>query len=287
MASSLAGLRIALAEGRQLEELADLLAREGAEPVRCPMLSILDAPDPAPVRAWLAELVAGRFGWVIFQTGEGVRRLLAQADRDGTRDSVIAALGRAKLVVRGPKPVKELKAVGLAPHKVASPATTAGVIDALAAEPLAGATVGVQLYAPDNPALLTHLGVIGATAVSVLPYVYAPAADAEQVVSLIDELAAGTVAAVIFTSTPQLDRLFDVARERGREEALRAGFDRTVVAAVGPVVADTLSAYRVRVDVCPPQGFVMKNLVQQLKRYLADTPADHPDSPGRRATPPE
>lgn len=270
MSLPLAGLRIALAESRQLEELADLLVREGAEPVRCPMLSILDAPDPAPVRAWLADLTANRFGWVIFQTGEGVRRLLAQADRDGNRDAVVAALGHAKLVVRGPKPVKELKAVGLTADKVANPATTPGVIDALIGEPLEGVAIGVQLYAPDNPALLTHLGEVGATAVTVLPYVYAPAADTDQVTTLIDRLAAGEIAAVIFTSTPQLDRLFDVARERGKEDALRAGFDRTVVAAIGPIVADTLAAYRVRADVCPPQGFVMKNLVQQLKRYLTD-----------------
>ena len=40
---------IALAEGRQLEELAQMLEKEGATVLRCPMLSILDAPDPGPV----------------------------------------------------------------------------------------------------------------------------------------------------------------------------------------------------------------------------------------------
>ncbi|MFO0852680.1 MAG: uroporphyrinogen-III synthase [Gemmataceae bacterium] len=268
MSLPLAGRRIALAEGRQLEELAELLAREGAEPVRCPMVSILDAPDPAPVRVWLADLTAGRFGWVIFLTGEGVRRLLAQAERDATRDEVVTALGGVKLVARGPKPVKELKALGLTPHAVASPATTPGVITALKAEQLNGATVGVQLYAPDKLELVDFLRGAGGAVETVLPYVYAPAADADQVAALIGRLAAGELAAIIFTSSPQVDRLFEVAAERGTEAQLRAGLDRTVVAAVGPVMADTLEAYRVRVDVCPQQGFVMKNLVQQLKRYL-------------------
>ena len=49
MTLPLDGRRIALAEGRQLEELAALLAKEGATPLRVPLISILDAPDPAPV----------------------------------------------------------------------------------------------------------------------------------------------------------------------------------------------------------------------------------------------
>src|SRR5262249_54397180 len=49
MTRPLEGRTVALAEGRQLEELAELLEREGAATFRCPMLSILDAPDPAPV----------------------------------------------------------------------------------------------------------------------------------------------------------------------------------------------------------------------------------------------
>src|SRR5439155_18717547 len=64
MSGPLTGRTIALAEGRQLEELAEVLEKEGATRLRCPMVSILDAPDPAPVLAWLRELIAGRFGYV-------------------------------------------------------------------------------------------------------------------------------------------------------------------------------------------------------------------------------
>ena len=38
-----------------------MLESEGATALRCPMVSILDASDEAPVIAWLRELVAGRF----------------------------------------------------------------------------------------------------------------------------------------------------------------------------------------------------------------------------------
>ena len=79
-------------------------------------------------------------------------------------------------------------------------------------------------------------------------------------------MAGGEVQLVMFTSSPQVDRLFEVAEERGLQALLRQALERTEVAAVGPVVAQTLRDRGVRVDVCPERGFVMKNLVQHMKR---------------------
>src|SRR5258706_15336564 len=105
----LAGRTVALAEGRQLEELAAMLAKEGATPLRYPLVSILDPPDDQPLLAWLDKLCADRFAWVVLLTGEGMRRLLSCADRHGRRDQVLAALKRTQTLTRGPKPVRALK----------------------------------------------------------------------------------------------------------------------------------------------------------------------------------
>src|SRR5262249_32852091 len=105
MSLSLQNRTIALAEGRQLEELAQMLEKEGATVIRCPMLSIHDAPDEAPVLAWLRDLIADEFAVVVLLTGEGVRRLLGFALRAGMRSDVVAALARTKTITRGPKPV--------------------------------------------------------------------------------------------------------------------------------------------------------------------------------------
>jgi uroporphyrinogen-III synthase len=274
MARSLEGRTIALAEGRQLAELADMLEKEGATTLRCPMVSILDAPDPAPVVAWLQDLAADRFGWVVLLTGEGVRRLLGVAERAGMREAVVAALGRTRTVTRGPKPGRALREVGLEPTKVAEAPTTEGVIAALRQEPLRGQTVGVQLYSDSNPPLTDFLVGAGAAVRTVLPYVYAPAADADRVADLIGRLDRGTVDVLVFTSSPQADRLYEVARERGLEEALRQGLARTRVAAVGPVVAENLRERGAPVPICPEQGFVMKNLVRHIERALAGPTAD-------------
>jgi uroporphyrinogen-III synthase len=269
MALPLDGRNIALAEGRQLEELAQMLEKEGATTLRCPMLNIVDAPDAGPVLAWLGDLTASRFHYVILMTGEALRRLLGFAEREGIRQDVITALAKVKTITRGPKPVRALKEIGLTPTIIADSPTTPGVIATLQTEQLQGKTVGLTLYAEPNPVLEDFLASSGATVRSVMPYVYAPRADAEQVCSLIEKMSRGEVDAILFTSSPQVDRLYEVAKEHGLSDELRQGLGRTCVAAVGPVVAQNLKERGAKVDICPEQGFVMKNLVLQIKRELA------------------
>jgi uroporphyrinogen-III synthase len=265
---SLHRLKVALAEGRQLEELAQMLEKEGAVPLRCPMVSILDAPDPAPVLAWLKELIAGQFELVILMTGEAVRRFLHFADDAGLRAAAVDALGRTTTLTRGPKPARALKEIGLAPTLVAQAPTTDGVMATLAGRSLTGQTVGLTLYGEPNPRLVEFLESAGARVRTVMPYVFAPAADADRVVELIDNLSAGQIDVILFTSSPQVDRLYEVAAERGKTSELQQGLTRTRVGAVGPVVAETLRQKGAPVSICPDQGFVMKNLVKQIERTV-------------------
>jgi uroporphyrinogen-III synthase len=257
MTPALQNRTIALAEGRQLEELAQMLEKEGATALRYPMINILDAPDEKSVLAWLHDLVAGKFDYVILMTGEALRRLLGFADRAGVRQDVIAALSRA------------LKEVGLTPTQVAGTPTTEGVIATLKTEPLRGQNVGLTLYAEPNPALVQFLKEAGATVRTVIPYIYAPASDGDRVAELIDRLSGGKIDAIIFTSSPQVDRLYQVAHKKGLVGELQRGLAQSRIAAVGPVVAEALRQRGAPAHISPDQGFVMKNLVQLIKRQLA------------------
>jgi uroporphyrinogen-III synthase len=268
MSRPLENVTVALAEGRQLADLAGLLENEGAVILRCPLLNILDAPDTAAVESWLLDLIASRFDWVVLMTGEAVHRLLGFAERMGRKDDFVRALGAAKTISRGPKPVKALKEIGLTATKTASAPTTEGVIATLKQEDLKGLTVGVTLFGSDNPALESFLRSVGAQVRPVLSYVFAPAADDERVADLIGRLEQGKVGVVVFTSSPQVDRLFEVAKKRGLEENLARGWSKTRVAAVGPLVADALKQHQAPVHICPEQGWVMKNLVRMIARNL-------------------
>jgi uroporphyrinogen-III synthase len=274
----LAGRTIALPESRELDRLAQLLEEEGARTLRCPLVAILDAPDPRPVEAWLRVLAGGGFDDLIFLTGEGLRRLVAVAERAGIRAEVVAALGRARTITRGPKPARALHELGLSPSMPAAVPTSHGVMEAMEALDLRGRRIGLQLYgeAPNRP-LCDFLERAGAVVSVVAPYVYAPASDAARVTALIDALSGdgqgdqggeNGVDAIAFTSASQVDRLWQVAREANMEERLALGLERVRVAAIGPVVVDALVAHRTRIDVVPEKSFVMRRLVLALCKAL-------------------
>jgi uroporphyrinogen-III synthase len=66
------------------------------------------------------------------------------------------------------------------------------------------------------------------------------------------------------SSSPQLRRLSEVARDSGLEDALRTGLARTRVAAVGPVVAAAVDALGAKVAIMPDGNFHMKPLVNAI-----------------------
>ncbi|MDB4982704.1 MAG: uroporphyrinogen-III synthase [Myxococcales bacterium] len=268
----LSGRTIALPESRELDRLAQMLEDEGARTWRCPLVAILDAPVQAPVEAWVRALAADSFDDLIFLTGEGLRRLVAVAERIGVREAAVAALARARTITRGPKPAKALHEIGLSPAMPAAVPTSRGVIEALEPLDLRGRRIGVQLYGTEpNRLLVDFLERAGAKVSVVAPYVYATASDTARVGALVATLADGGVDAIAFTSASQVDRLWQVARETGVEDRLVAGLARARVAAIGPIVADALAARRTRIDIIPDKSFVMRRLVNAIVESFGES----------------
>jgi uroporphyrinogen-III synthase len=94
--------------------------------------------------------------------------------------------------------------------------------------------------------------------------VYASAADDAAVRALLESLAAGTVDAIAFTSTPQVERLYALAAK----EVVDAALGRTLVAAIGPVVADALRSHGIEARVMPAESFFLKPLTSMLEDAL-------------------
>ncbi len=149
MTEELSGRRIVVPETRELGQLVRMLEELGADTVPCPMVAIRDAPDTAPVEAWLRRFADGTCDDLVLMTGEGLRRLLGFARRIDLESAFIAALRLTRKVTRGPKPVRALREIGLAADVPADEPTTEGVIAALERHDLTGRRVGVQLY-PGN-----------------------------------------------------------------------------------------------------------------------------------------
>jgi uroporphyrinogen-III synthase len=263
----LADRRIVLPESRELDVFAALLERRGAEVLRCPLVEIRDPADPAPVLDWLRMFVAGGCDDLLLFTGEGLRRLLGLLDRHAPalRTGFVERLAQVRIVVRGPKPRRVLRELGLRPERVAEPATTAGMIDCLRGLDLRGRRVGVQLYGSEpNPPLMDCLAEAGALALPVAPYRYADATDDADVLALVERMRQGEVHAIAFTSTQQVERLFRLVDSQGRGGGLAGALRRTVVAAVGPVVAEALARHGVPVRAIPAGSYSMKPLVRAM-----------------------
>lgn len=266
---ALQGRRIVVPEKREMDLFARMLEERGATVIRCPMITINDAPDPVPVEAWLRRAVAGEHADFIMLTGEGLRRLLGFARRAGLEVPFIGALGRMRKIARGPKPGRALREIGLKADIVAAIPTTEGVIAALEDLDLGGRRVGVQLY-PDNPnhKLIGFLGERGAEADPVLPYVYGSAAEDRQVLEVIDRMLEGGVDAIAFTSAPQLRRMRDAAKAAGREARFEEALQKIKVAAVGPVVAEQLARFGLPAAITLEESFYLKPFANAIAEAL-------------------
>jgi len=266
---ALEGRRIVVPETREIEVLAGMLERHGATVIRCPLVAIRDAADPAPIIAWLERFVAAPPDDLILFTGEGLLRLNKLAGTLGLSEKFVASLARVRKITRGPKPARRLRELGLKADLPVEPPTTAGIIACLSGENLGGRRVAVQLY-PDNPhtELLTFLFDAAGSVDPVLPYAYASAAEETRVIEAIRAMAAGEVDLIAFTSAPQLRRLRQVARAKACEDTLAEGFAKTKIAAVGPVVAAAIDAAGGTVAIAPTDSFHMRPMVNAIVEAL-------------------
>jgi uroporphyrinogen-III synthase len=270
MADRLNGYRILILETREEAQFSRLLAEQGADVLQCPMFTIHDAPDPAPVEAWIRRFIETPFDDLVLMTGEGLRRLRKVAQRLDVEQKFIAAVGQARKFARGPKPGRALREIGLEPQMTTEKPTSEGIAEMLARLDLTGHRVGLQLYPDkDHGALIGAITAQGAKVDPVLPYVYdAKAADAN-IVTAIDEMAQGRIDAIALTSSGQVRRLIEVAQAHHCEDRLREALKQTPIASVGPVVSDELKSHGLRTDIYPAnEAYFMKPLISAMAMAL-------------------
>jgi len=277
---TLAGKTIAIPETRELDLFAALLERRGARVLRCPLVAIRDAADPAPVLSFLRRFSEGACDDLILLTGEGLRRLLSCLDQHepALRSAFLLQLAKVRKITRGPKPARALRELGLKPDLAAEVPTTAGIIATL--EPIAysleGHSVGVQLYGTEpNLPLIEFLHGCGAATLTVAPYAYADSTEDAAVLELLGRIERGAVDAIAFTSTPQVRRLVAVGGAARVAQALK----RTHVAAVGPVVAEALGRVGIRVQSMPEDSFFLKPMTAALEAALGGFSGDDSNRP--------
>ena len=271
MKQSLQDTTIALPESRQLDVLANLFAKRGADLIRCPLVAIHDTPHVDAIEQWLQAFIGNTPDYFIVLTGEGIRRLTGFAERLDLLAGWTQALARTYILARGPKPNRALKPLEVSATALAAQPTTEGVILSLEAMALDNKRIAVQLYGEDpNEKLQHYLRRRQIDYHTVSPYIYASDSETDRVIHLIEQLANSAVDIICFTSKAQYQRLENVAKKFDRQEQLQTGLKQTQIAAVGPVVADQLQGAGFTIAVMPEDKYFMKPMVTAVETLVGD-----------------
>jgi uroporphyrinogen-III synthase len=242
LSSALVGRRLVLALDRRADELAAALARHGAEIRHAPAMSMIPHVDDPLLLARTAELIARPPQLLIATSGVGMRGWFEAADAAGIAPALRTALGRTRVLARGPKARGAAQQVGLAVDWVADGGTSAEIIDHLAGSDLRGIRAAVQHHGSGADGLDEALEGAGAEVTALTVYRWGPPRDPAAVHRSVLEAAAGEVDAVLFTAAPGTANWLAAAERAGAlpgiAEHARTG--RLLMAAVGPLTAAPL-----------------------------------------------
>ncbi|HSS98808.1 MAG TPA: uroporphyrinogen-III synthase [Terriglobales bacterium] len=272
-----AGLRVLSLESRRAKEMGQLIVNNGGRPVIAPsMREVPQGPNEDELK-FAAELQQGKYGAVIFLTGVGTRHLAQAIESVCSREQLVAALSRTKVVARGPKPVAVLREFGVAVTVTApEPNTSKELLQALDDNrdkvPLSGQLVAIQEYGVPSTELYAELEKRGAKVFPVHVYKWEPPEDTTPLRDAISALSRGDIDVVMFTSSVQIHHLFQFAEEMKLREQLSKGLQGAVIASIGPTTSGTLRDFGINVDMepsHPKMGFLVKEAAEQSAGLLA------------------
>ena len=248
---SLAGLRVLSLESRRAKEMEALIVREGGDPFVAPSVKERAVDDEGAAIRFVEQLEAGQFDMVICMTAVGLTMLRDTAATQMPLERLSAALGRATIVSRGPKPVGVLKPLGVPIHVIIpEPNTWKEIVDVVALRE--ERRIAVQEYGRPNLEMNRALEELGAVVSPVALYRWELPDDLEPLREAARLLAKRECDVVLFTSSIQLDHLMEIARGLGVESDVRESLSgHAVLASIGPVMTSALVAQGYPPDIIP------------------------------------
>jgi uroporphyrinogen-III synthase len=281
-----AGLRVLSLESRRAREMADLIAKNGGQPVVAPSTQELPIGSNPEVLNFISELLAGQFHCVIFLTGVGTRLLAKEAEGVCPREQFTAALARTTVVARGPKPVAALRELGVPIGvTVPEPNTWREILEALDQRsdeiPLTGCRIAVQEYGVPSAELLDGLRQRGAEVIPVRVYRWALPTDVAPLQAAVGALTRHEIDVALFTSSVQLQHLLQVAGQMNLQRQVLSALSQVVVGSIGPVTSEELREHGIKVDLEPEHprmGFLVRETgeraaeVLRKKKHVAPEP---------------
>ncbi len=247
------GLRVVAFESRMAAETAKMIERLGGVAIVAPAMREVPLEDNHAALDFAERLLAGEFDIVILLTGVGVRALFLVMETRHQRAPLLVALGKTTVVVRGPKPTRVVRELGLEPAIVArEPSTWRELLEDLAKQiRLDGKRVAVQEYGVSNRDLLAGLEARGAQVTTVPVYRWTLPTDRGPMRAALRAIAAREADVALFTSASQVVNLVQMAEAEGIGAEVRAGFAMMAIGSIGPVCSAELATNGIHPDFEP------------------------------------
>lgn len=265
---SFAGLRVLSLESRRAKEIEALIRRSDGDAFVAPSVQERALEEHGEAIRFVERLEAGEFELVVCMTDAGLAFLRDVIAAHMPVERLGAALRRATILSRGPKPVPLLREMGVPVQIVVpEPNTWKEIVDAVASRP--ERRIAVQQYGRPNLEMNRALEQLGAHVTPVAIYRWELPDDCEPLREAARRLAVRKFDVVLFTSSIQLDHLLEVARSLGIEALVRATLQEDVaIASVGPVMTATIESQGFPVDIIPAHP-KMASLVKAAAEHAA------------------
>jgi uroporphyrinogen-III synthase len=264
------GLRVVSFESRRAAEMAELIRRNGGEPFVAPSMREAPIENNSEAFDFAERLFRGEFDLVVFLTGVGARALNKVLAARYPEQQFAAALQKVVIAARGPKPLAALREMQV-PVAVTAPEpnTWRELMAALESRP--ERKIAVQEYGKSNPELLEALRARGAEVTPVRVYQWDMPEDLAPLREAVHRIADGRADVAIFTTSIQIPHLFRIASQENKEEPMRKGLRRGVIASIGPTTTETLEEFGLEADITPTHpkmGFLVKETGEQAAAIL-------------------
>ncbi|HLZ91428.1 MAG TPA: uroporphyrinogen-III synthase [Candidatus Acidoferrum sp.] len=263
------GRIVLILESRRGQEMSRLIEKYGGRPLHAPAMREVPLSSNPEALKFGDALFDGKFDVVIFLTGVGARALSKMLEGVHPAEKFFEALRKVSVVARGPKPVAVLREWNVPVTLTApEPNTWREMLQAIDDNKLdlRDKHVAVQEYGVSNPELLEGLRDRGAVVTLVSVYRWDFPEDRAPLRAAVNSIIARQIDVALFTTSVQVDHLFQMAEQVGTKDALKAGLENVVKASIGPTTSAVLRSYGLSIDLeasHPKMGFLVKEAAEQ------------------------
>ncbi len=268
------GRTVLTLESRRGQEMSRLIETYGGKPLHAPAMREVPLSSSPEALKFGDALLEGKFDVVVFLTGVGARALSKVLEAVHPTEKFVEALRKISVVARGPKPVAVLREWNV-PIAIAAPEpnTWREVRQAIDDNnlDLRDKHVAVQEYGVSNPELLGGLRDRGALVTPVPVYQWDFPEDQAPLRAAVNSIIARRIDVALFTTSVQVNHLFQIAEQVGKKAALKAGLENVVKASIGPTTSEVLRSYGLSIDLeasHPKMGFLVKEAAEQSEALV-------------------